>query len=62
VAVMATDIVVGVEYGFRQKPRPANDLEHVRVLEKARSKWRVEWIDPNPGLTDYVTSGQIVVP
>jgi hypothetical protein len=60
--VLAKDIVVGAEYGFRQKAVPGSELEHVRVLEKVRAQWRVEWVEPNPGLTDFVKSAQLVVP
>lgn len=60
--MLAKDIVVGGEYGFRERARPGDHLDHVRVLEKARSKWRVEWIEPNPGLVEYAASKQLVVP
>ena len=29
---------------------------------RAEQKWRAEWIDPSPGLIDYVDSGQLIVP
>jgi hypothetical protein len=49
------------EYGFRDKPVKHSDLEHVRVLEHIRgNKWKVEWLDPNPGLVDYAESVQLV--
>lgn len=49
------------EYGFREKPVKHTDLEHVRVLEYIRgNRWKVEWIDPNPGLVHYAESGQLV--
>lgn len=49
------------EYGFRDKPLKRSDLEHVKVLEHIRgSKWKVEWIDPNPGLVHYAESVQLV--
>jgi hypothetical protein len=35
----------------------------VRVIQHARgTKWRAEWVEPSPGLVDYVESGQLVVP
>ena len=49
------------EYGFRDKPRYDARLEHVRVLEHIRGRnWKVEWIDPNPGLVHYAESGQLL--
>jgi hypothetical protein len=38
-------------------------LQRVKVLEYVRrNKWKARWIDPNPGLVDYVESAQIIVP
>jgi hypothetical protein len=38
-------------------------MQRVRILEHIRgNKWKAEWIEPNPGLTDYVESGQLIVP
>jgi hypothetical protein len=35
----------------------------VRIIEHVRSnKWKATWIDPNPGLVDYIESGQLIVP
>jgi hypothetical protein len=56
------DIKVGDEYGYREVPRHQTPLERVRVLERVRSQWRVEWIQPNPGLRDYVKTASLVVP
>jgi hypothetical protein len=37
-------------------------LQRVRVLQHIRAnKWKAQWLEPNPGMTDYVESGQIVV-
>lgn len=56
-------IVVGQEYGTREPPRPGVELQRVRVLEPVRSgKWRVEWLEENAGLVDFVRSANIVVP
>ena len=53
----------GVEYAFREKRTPGTPLEHVRVIQHARAnKWKVEWIDPNPGLVHYASSIQLVAP
>lgn len=52
----------GAEYGYREKPKAQSPLEHVRVLERVRGQWRVEWIEPNAGLQAFVRSSNIVVP
>ena len=39
--------------------RPA---QRVKVLQHIRGKkWRAEWIEPNPGLVEYVESQNLVV-
>ena len=49
------DIELGKHYAIREHPN--DDLQHVKIVESVRSgKWRAEWIDPNPGLVDYVAS------
>jgi len=59
--MLKQEIRASVEYGFRDKPVQGSHLEHVRVLEHIRgNKWKVEWIDPNPGLVHYAESGQLV--
>jgi hypothetical protein len=60
--VQAKDIEIGTEYAFREPPRRGVPMQRVRVLAKARSKWKVEWIDPNPGLEDWVASKNLVAP
>jgi hypothetical protein len=50
------------EYALREKRAPGTPFQRVRVIEHIRrNKWKVEWIDPNPGLFDYVESGQLIV-
>ena len=57
------DIKRRKEYAFREKRPPGTPLQRVRVLEHVRgNKWKAEWIDPNPGLIDYVQSSQLIVP
>jgi len=56
------DIHPGQEYGYRDSPKRRDDLQRVKVIEKVRAKWKVEWVEPNPGLQDYVKSVQLVVP
>jgi hypothetical protein len=53
----------GVEYAFREQRAPGTLFQRVRIIQHTRgSKWRAEWIDPSPGLVDYVDSGQLIVP
>ena len=41
------------------KELPGVPFQRVRVIEHVRrNKWKVEWIDPDPGLVDYVESGR----
>jgi hypothetical protein len=54
--------VCAQEYGYREKPKRSSTMEHVQAIERVRGMWRVEWIDPNPGLQDFVASSNIVVP
>lgn len=56
------EIKVGIEYAFREPPKPGVPLQRVRVLQHVRgNKWKAEWVDPNPGLADYVESKNLVV-
>lgn len=51
------------EYAFREKRTPGTPFQRVVVIEHIRkNKWKVKWVDPNPGLVDYVESGQLIVP
>lgn len=55
-------IKVGEEYGIRERRRPGEPMQHIRILERVRgNKWKAEWIDPNPGLKDYIESRFIIV-
>jgi hypothetical protein len=50
------------EYALREKRSPGEPFQRVRVIEHVRrNKWKVEWIDPNPGLVDDVESGDLIV-
>jgi hypothetical protein len=52
-----SDIKAGTEYALREKRTLGTPFQRVRVIEHVRrNKWKVEWIDPNPGLVDYVES------
>jgi hypothetical protein len=53
------DIVPGTEYALRETH--GQDLQRVRVVEHVRrGRWRVEWLEPNAGLVDFVRSGALV--
>ena len=56
------DIIIGQEYGYRERPFHKGPLERVRVLDRVRSQWEVESIDPNSGLQDFIRSNHLVIP
>lgn len=57
------EILPGEEYALREPVKPGVEFQRVRVLEHVRgSNWKVEWIEPNPGLVDYVLSKNFIVP
>ena len=60
--MQSIDIQPGQDYGSREVPKHRDELQRVKVLEKVRSKWKVEWVDPHRGLQDYVKSVQLVTP
>jgi hypothetical protein len=61
--MLKAQIKPGTEYAFREQRLPGTSFQRVRVIQHVRgNKWRAEWIDPSPGLVDYVESGQLIVP
>ncbi|OGA01029.1 MAG: hypothetical protein A3I00_06470 [Betaproteobacteria bacterium RIFCSPLOWO2_02_FULL_64_12] len=55
------DIKPGAEYALREARSPGAPLQHVRILQHVRGKkWKAEWIDPNPGLVEYVESQNLI--
>lgn len=57
------EILPGKEYALREPPRPGVRMERVRVVERVRAgRWRVEWMEPDAGLTDFVKSANLIVP
>jgi hypothetical protein len=61
--MLKSQIKIGNQYAMREKRSPGASLQRVRVLEHIRgSKWRVEWIEPNPGLVHFVDSAELIVP
>ncbi len=56
------DIVLGAGYAIREPVREGVEFQYVRIVAKVRSgRWKAEWIDPNPGLVDYVKSANVIV-
>lgn len=54
-------IEVGKHYAIREPPVVGAAFERVEVLEEVRpGRWKVEWIDPHPGLVDYLKSRSII--
>lgn len=46
------------EYALREKRAIGTPFQHVRVIQHIRgNKWKVEWIDPNPGLVVFAQNG-----
>jgi hypothetical protein len=61
--MLKSQIKPGTEYAFREQRAPGTPFQRVRIIQHTRgTKWRAEWIDPSPGLVDYVDSGQLIVP
>src|ERR1700719_4074379 len=59
--MLKSEIIARTEYALREKRTPSASFQRVRVLEHIRgNKWKAEWVDPNPGLIDYVESGQLI--
>jgi hypothetical protein len=60
--VLKSEIEIGAEYALREPPKRGVEIQRVRVLEQTRSQWKVEWVEPNRGLVDYVKSMNLVSP
>jgi hypothetical protein len=57
-----SEIQVGQEYALREERNPQAPLQRVKIIQHMRGKkWKVEWIDPNPGLVDYIESKNLIV-
>jgi hypothetical protein len=58
-----SEIQPKTEYALRERRVAGAPFQRVRVIEHVRrNKWKVQWIEPNPGLVDYVESGQLMAP
>jgi hypothetical protein len=57
-----SEIKPGEEYALREAKSPDAPVQHVRILQHARGKrWKAEWVEPNPGLVEYVESQNLLV-
>lgn len=56
-----SEIHIGQEYALREARTPDAPIQHVRILQHIRGKkWKAEWIEPNPGLIEYVESQNLL--
>jgi hypothetical protein len=56
-----SEITPNTEYALREKREAGAPLQRIRIIQHLRrNKWKAQWIDPNPGLTDYVESSQVI--
>lgn len=61
--MLKSEIKPRTEYAMRERRVRGTPFQRVRIIEHVRgNKWKAKWIDPNPGLIDYVESGQLIVP
>ena len=61
--MLKSEITRGTQYALREKRVAGVPLQRVRILEHVRgNKWKAEWVEPNPGLVDFVESAQLIVP
>jgi hypothetical protein len=60
--MLRSQIQVGQEYVLREGKGPDSPLQRVKILQHVRGrKWKAEWIEPNPGLVEYVETQNLVV-
>jgi hypothetical protein len=60
--VLKSEIQVGQEYVLREGKSPDAPLQRVKIIQHVRGKkWKAEWIDPNPGLIEYVETRNLLV-
>lgn len=52
----------GMEYAIREPVAVGVEFQRVKILENVRgSRWRAQWIEPNPGLVEYISSKNVIV-
>lgn len=60
-SMLKSEITPRTDYALREKRVSSAPLQRVRIIEHIRgNKWKAQWIDPNPGLIDYVESGHLI--
>jgi hypothetical protein len=60
--MLRSEIQVGQEYVLREGKSPDAPLQRIKIIQHVRGKkWKAEWIDPNPGLVEYVETRNLVV-
>jgi hypothetical protein len=59
--MLKSEINPRTDYALREKSTPDAPPQRIRIIEHIRgNKWKAEWLDPNPGLIDYVESGHLM--
>src|SRR6201981_2762252 len=59
--MLKAEINPRADYALREKSAADPPVQRVRIIEHIRgNKWKAEWVDPNPGLIDYVESGNLI--
>lgn len=60
--MLRSEIEAGQEYALREGKSSDTSLQRVKIIQHVRGKkWKAEWIDPNPGLVEYVDSRNLIV-
>jgi hypothetical protein len=61
--MLKSEIQPGTDYALRETREIGARFQRVRIIDHIRkNKWKAKWVEPNPGLIDYVESGQLIVP
>lgn len=57
-----SEIQIGKEYALREGRSPGVPIQRVKIIKHVRGrKWKAHWIEPNPGLEDYVETQNLLV-
>jgi hypothetical protein len=60
--MLRSEIEVGQEYVLREGKSSDTPIQRVKIIQHIRrKKWKAEWINPNPGLVEYVDTRHILV-
>ena len=61
--MLRSELKAGADYAFREKRVSGSPLARIKLIQHVRGKrWKAKWIDTHPGLIDYVTTDQLLVP